>query len=193
MNIEFEATFSNIDKNDIRKKLKDLDATLVRKEFLQKRSTFHVPKECALEKSWLRVRDEDGKITLTLKSSGKQSSIEDQKEIELEVDNYKSAVLFLEKIGCKQKAYQETKREIWKLNGVEIMIDEWPFLEPFVEIEGKSEDVVKDISEKLGFDYSEASFGPVSILYSRKYGVAEKFVNNEVEEILFEGENPFLK
>jgi hypothetical protein len=32
------------------------------------------------------------------------------------------------------------------------MIDEWPFLEPFIEVEGGSELGVRQVSEKLGFD-----------------------------------------
>ncbi len=129
---------------------------------------------------------------MTFKSIDNQSDIKGQKEIELEVDNYKQAELFLKAIGCQKKSYQETRREIWKVDGVEIMIDEWPFLEPFVEIEGKSEKVVKKVSKKMGFNYNEAIFGPVSILYSQKYGVSERFINNEVREILFEGNNPFI-
>lgn len=193
MNVEFEATFKNISKDEFRDKLRDLGAEMVKEEFLQKRSTFNVPRGCKINESWLRVRDEVDKITLTFKSGGKQSAIEDQKEIELKVDNYEEAKKFLEVLGCRKKSYQETKREIWKLDEVEVMIDEWPFLEPFAEIEGKNEEEVKKASEKLGFDYNDAVFGPVSILYSEKYGVTEKFVNNEVKEILFNGDNPFIR
>lgn len=192
MNIEFEATFKDIDRDEIRNKLEDFGAELVKKEFLQKRSTWNVPSDCKIDKSWLRVRDEDGKITLTFKSQGSKETIEDQKEIELKVDDYAQAELFLETIGCNKKSYQETKREIWKLDEVEIMIDEWPFLEPFIEVEGRNEDEVKKVSEKLGFNYSKAVFGPVGILYSEKYDVTEEFVNNEVKEILFDSDNPFI-
>jgi len=192
MNIEFEATFKDIDKDEIREKLKDLGAELIKDEFLQKRSAWHVPQECKVKKSWLRVRDEDDKITLTFKSHSDRDDIKGQKEIELEVDSYSDAELFLKTIGCRKKSYQETKREIWKLDGVEAMIDEWPFLEPIIEVEGESEEAVKNVSERLGFDYSEAVFGPVGILYSQKYGVTEKFVNNKVKEILFNSDNPFI-
>lgn len=99
----------------------------------------------------------------------------------------------LKLLGCQEKSYQETKREIWKLNEVEIMIDEWPFLEPLVEIEGVTEKAVKKVSEKLGFNYSEAIFGPIGILYSKKHGISERIFNNEIKEVLFDGENPFLK
>ena len=193
MNVEYEATFSNIDKDEVRQKLKSVGAELIKKEFLQKRSTWHVPKECQIAKSWLRVRDEDDKITLTFKSVGDGTNIEGQKEVELEVDNYKQAELFLKTIGCKKKSCQETKREIWKLDDVEIMIDEWPFLEPLVEIEGKNEAVVKNVSKKMGFGYNKSIFDCVSVLYSEKYGVPENFVNNKVERIVFEEKNPFME
>jgi len=39
-------------------------------------------------------------------------------------------------MGLRQKAYQETRREVWKINDeIEIMLDEWPGISPFIEIE----------------------------------------------------------
>ena len=136
MNIEFEATFTNIDKDEMRAKLSSVGARLVRSEYMQKRFVFTLPKGHEIPGGWLRVRDEGDKITMSLKViSG--NTIEDQKEICLTVNDFNEAVLFLESIGCVQKAYQESKRELWMLDDVEITIDEWPFLEPFVEVEGK--------------------------------------------------------
>ena len=40
MSIEYEATYLNINKNEFRKKLKKLGATLVRQEYKQKRYNF---------------------------------------------------------------------------------------------------------------------------------------------------------
>ena len=103
MNIEYEATFKNINKDDVGIKLKEIGAELIRKEFLQKRSTWRPPQDCKVKKSWLRVRDENEKITLTFKSIDNQFNIKGQKEIELEVDNYKQAEIFLKVIGCQKK------------------------------------------------------------------------------------------
>jgi len=121
------------------------------------------------------------------------SNIENQKEVNLVIDDFKKGIEFLEIIGCKRKSYQETKREIWKLDNVEICIDEWPFLEPFVEIEGKSEKEVRVVSEKLGFDYSKAWFCAVGLIYSKKYNIPVEVINNEMPEIIFNTDNPFLK
>ena len=115
-----------------------------------------------------------------------------QKEICLEVNSFDEAVKLLELIGCEKKSYQETKRELWKLDDVEITIDEWPFLEPFVEVEGKSEEEVKKVSEKIGFDYDSALFCAVGKIYKMKYGIHPDEINT-VDKIVFDMRNPFLK
>lgn len=190
MKIEYEATFPNINKDEARQRLKTAGAELVRPEFLQKRSTFNLPKGHEIEGGWLRVRDEQDKITMTLKVV-KAGKIEEQKEITLKVDDYAQAEYFLQSIGCEKKSYQETKRELWMLENVEICIDEWPFLEPYVEVEGNNEESVKNISTKLGFDYSRALFCSVDVLYRMKYGMPEEKVDR-IPLITFESENPFL-
>lgn len=78
------------------------------------------------------------------------------------------------------------------MEGVEITIDEWPFLEPFVELEGKSENEVKMVSEKLGFNWTEAVFGSTHLLTSKKYGIPENVLNDEIPRIVFNMENPYL-
>ena len=191
MKTEYEATYLDIDKDEIRKRLKDSGAELVRPEFLQRRTVFDIAGKTE-EYAWLRVRDEGDKITMTYKwvASGK---IENQKEIDLIIDDFDKGIEFLKTIGCHEKSYQETKREIWKLNNVDICIDEWPFVEPFVEIEGQSEKEVIDVSEKLGFNYSEALFCSVDVIYNKKYGTPLDVINNNIPKITFDMENPFLK
>lgn len=105
---------------------------------------------------------------------------------------YSQACDFLALLGCARKAYQETKREIWMLEDVEICIDEWLFLEPFVEVEGKSEEVVKEVSEKLGFGYKKVYFGSVDGLYEKKHGISKDDINDKIEEIRFDIKNPFI-
>lgn len=191
MEIEYEATFENIDKDTIRAKLKASGAELLRLEYMQKRIVFNLPEGHEQAGGWLRVRDEGDKITMSLKIVD-GSSIEDQKELLLNIDNFETGVLFLESIGCKRKAFQESTRELWQLNSVDITIDEWPFLEPFVEVEGKSEMDVKNVSEILGFDYSTALFDSVDKQYSLKYGITKDAINQRTPEILFGMENPFI-
>lgn len=191
MKIEYEATFWPINKNDVRVRLKAAEAKLVRPEFMQKRKVFDLPTGHKIKGGWLRVRDEGDKITLSLKIVN-GDKIEDQKELCLKVDNFNEAVELLKFIGCDEKAYQETLREIWHLEGVEVTIDTWPFLEPLVEVEGKSKTEVKAVSGKLGFDWSQALFCSTDTIYSKKYNLPEKVFNMLTPLIIFDMENPFL-
>lgn len=192
MYTEFEATFTNINKDEIRTRLKKVGAKLLRKEFLQKRTVFNLPKGHEITGGWLRVRDEGDKITMSLKVVDGEK-IENQREIQLKVDSFEQAVELLETLGARKKAYQESKRELWELDGVEITIDEWPFLEPYVEIEGKSEVEVKSVAKRLKLDYEKAKFCAVGTLYAKKYGISEDRINNHTPEILFDMENPFIE
>lgn len=189
MKTEYEATFANIDKSDIRSRLKAAGAVLIKSEVLMKRKSFTPPNGEDIEYSWARVRDEGDRITMSFKSI-KGERIEDQKEEMVVIDDFQAGVNFLLALGCREKAYQESKREIWSLDGTEICLDEWPFLEPYVEVEGESEQVVKAAAEKLGFDYSSAKFCSVAVLYAEKYGISADDVSNKVPLITFD-KNPF--
>ena len=190
MNIEYEATFINVDKDEIRGRLKKAGASLAYPEFLMKRFVFELPSGHEIEGGWLRVREEADKITMSLKITD-GGKIEDQKEICLKIDNFHEGIKFLNSIGAKQKAYQESYRELWLLDNVEVCIDEWPYLEPYVEVEGKSEQEVKAVSAKLGFDYAKALFCSVDTLYNRKYGVPFDIINHKINRITFSDPNPF--
>ena len=192
MQVEYEATFTNIDKDGIRAKLKAANAVLIKPEFLQKRVVFDFPAGHEIKGGWLRVRDEVDQITLSLKIVADNKKITDQKEICLKVDSFKDAERLLEIIGCQRKSYQETKREIWHLGQVEVCIDEWPFLEPYIEVEGKSEAVVKEVTQQLGFDYLLAKFCAADSLYQDKYGLSLDTINH-IAELKFDIKNPFLK
>jgi adenylate cyclase class 2 len=76
------------------------------------------------------------------------------------------------------KSFQESRRETWKLGDAEIVLDEWPWLDPYVEIEGPSESTVKDAAATLGFNWTDAIFGRVTELYQLQYpsGDADKLV-----------------
>lgn len=193
INIEYEATFCNINIDKIREKIKSLNGELIKPMFNQKRTVFNLPKGHEIQGGWLRVRDESDKITMTLKIMESNGTIEGQKEIELIINSYENAVILLKAIGAEEKAVQESKRELWKLDEVELMIDLWPFLEPVLEIEGKNEAEVKKIAEKLGFDWNTAIFNSIDYVYSEKYNIPIYKINNETPRIMFDMENPFVE
>ncbi len=190
MKTEYEATFWPIDKDAIRNKLISVGATLSVPERLMRRRTFNLPPGQSTPTRFARVRDEGDKITMSIKDIG-GTKIEDQKEEEIVIDSFENGAALLLAMGCIEKAYQETKRELWTLDGVEIMIDEWPYLEPLIEVEGPDEASVRAVSEKIGFPWSDARFCAIGTIVSEKYGVTEDFINNHVPRIVFDEPNPF--
>ena len=192
LNTEYEATFCNIDINKTRKQIKKLGGKLLKPMFKQKRVNFYLPEGQEIKGAWLRVRDENDKITMSLKITGNNKSIDSQKEIELIVNSYENALTFLKTIGARKKSFQETKREIWEIEGVKLMIDIWPFLEPILEIEGKNEIEVKKTAKKLGLNWSNAVFNSVDFIYSQKYKIPTEKINNHTPLIKFNMKNPFV-
>jgi len=191
MNIEYEATFIPVKKDEMRARLEKAGAKLARPEFMQRRMVFFLPKGHEIDGAWLRVRDEGDKVTMSLKVIDGEK-ISDQQETCVVVGDYSETIKLLEAIGCRSKAYQESKRELWVLDDTEVTIDEWPFLEPFVEVEGKSEMVVRAVSEKIGFSWRDAKFCAVGRLYKEKYGVSLDEINNHTSRIVFGEKNPFI-
>jgi adenylate cyclase class 2 len=188
METEYEAKFLDIDKDDVRARLTAAGATLERPEFAQRRWVFDLPKEKHSPHILARVRDEGGIFTVTWKEfSGEK--IDNPKEIELIVDSFDKAVELLTELGCVPRSYQENRRELWHLGDTKVTIDSWPFYEPFVEIEGSTEEIVRKASEKAGFDWPQAHFCAVGRLYKMKYG--EHVILREMPQLTFEMSNPF--
>ncbi|MBT4722743.1 CYTH domain-containing protein [Candidatus Falkowbacteria bacterium] len=183
MMTEFEATFIDIDVDEVRKKLKSIGAKLIYPERLMTRVVFFPPKD--IKGGWMRVRDEGDKITMSLKVVNGEK-IEDQKEICFNIDDFDQGCQFLETIGAKRKSFQETKREMWHYDDVEIAIDTWPGLDPYVEVESDSEDKVKKVSDLLGFDFSKAIFGAADVIYELKLGILPDVINNRTPRITFD-------
>jgi adenylate cyclase class 2 len=190
MKKEFEAKYFIDSKGDIRKKLEGIKLKLETPEVLMKRKVFCKKGEEQTGEYW-RVRDEgNGKIVLTYKNI-KSNTINGVDELNVSIDNYDNMCEILTLTGLVHKSYQESYRETWSNDEVEITIDEWPYLQPYIEIEAENEDLVKKYSEKLGFNYSNAYFGGVDVLYEAKLKYPAKqcvvlpvftFNNKEFEE-----------
>ena len=76
-------------------------------------------------------------------------------------------------------SYQETLREVWENKEVEIVIDTWPCLQNYIEIEARNEEIVKKYAKLLNFDFDkEAFFGGVVVLYEKQYSIPQKITNN---------------
>lgn len=180
MPTEIEAKFLDVDPAAVRATLKTLGATLVQPEVLMKRKVFDHPTN--KQSDWLRVRDEGDKVTMSYKQI-LDRTVHGTKEITVEVSSFDDACAILAAAQLRQAAYQETRRETWRLDDAEIMIDTWPWIPTFVEVEAPSEEKLKMMVEKLGLDWNAALYGSVEPAYQKYYDVTEKEIDNWPEII----------
>ncbi len=184
MKTEVEAKFLDVSIEVIRAKLKELGAVCEQPMRLMRRVTIDNP-EMTAKSGFLRVRDEGNRVTATYKQFD-ASSVDGAKEIEIVVDDFDQTVALLGAVGLPHSSFQESKRETWRFGEVEIVIDEWPWLNPYIEIEGDSEVKLKDVATKLGFEWSRAVFGDVTAAYRVQYPhLNEKVALARIAEVKF--------
>lgn len=156
---EIEVKFLEIDTVQIENKLKELGAKKVF-DFLYKRRVFDFP-NMSLEanNSWLRLRDEGDKVTLTYKRrfGVGENKLKDggMYEVEINVNDFDGTANLLKSIGMKEKFYEENNRIKYVIDNVEFCIDTWPLIPTYLEIEGKNWAVVEKYSKKLGLDWDK--------------------------------------
>jgi len=170
MNNEIEAKFLSIDKNSTQNKLRNIGFELKIPDYLMRRKTFSFSRIAPGRNRWGRVRQEFDKITMSVKEVC-GSSINDTYEVELIVNDFDTATLFFEACDISAKSFQENRREMWIRNGVEVTIDTWPGLNPFIEIEGANEKIVREISNELDFDFEKAVFGSIDLVYEKELNI----------------------
>ena len=184
---EIETRFLEIDKAAVVAKLRSLGAE-DRGDSLLTEIIFYDP-----ELTWLtqhrfaRLRSSGGKTKLTYKQnapSGKQA-VDSMREVEFEVSDMQKAETLLVGIGLVAYRRQEKKRHTFVLGDVTIDIDTWPKVPTYLEIEGPSEDALKDAAQKLGFDWSNAVFADarevLEKIYHLPFGTMRSFTFDKIE------------
>ena len=174
MQTEIEVKFPQIDVEDMRRRLQKAGAVCEQPMRLMRRRTFDnsYMKE---HKGYGRVRDEGDKVTLTYKQFD-DFSLHGAQEIEFVVPDFDMACEFMMSVGAGSmtSSYQESRRETWSLGEVEIAIDEWPWLEPYIEIEAANEIEIRRVAELLGFEWNAAITGSAMAMFWQAYPNSDK-------------------
>lgn len=178
MHTEYEIRILEINHDEIIKKLEKLKA--VKKfEALQRRYVYDF--KPVKESSWIRLRSNGKETTLTIKNI-EAKTVDGTKELEIVVDDFDNTNLILERLGYKNRGYQENKRTQYILDGVEIDLDRWPLIPEYMEIEGKDEEAVYETLDKLGISKDKIVTLDVLSIY-KHYGFdAIHDLNFEMEE-----------
>lgn len=166
MKIEYEVKILDIDIKEIKQKLENLNAEFI-SENMQKRYVYDFnPID---PKKWIRLRQKGDKVELTVKEIT-DDSITWTKEIETSVWDFEKTNLILQELWYFSKAYQENKRISYRLDWVEIEIDFWPLIPPYLEIEWENEFEVEKIVQKLWYEMSATTSINTMKVYD-KYGI----------------------
>lgn len=197
MQTEIEAKFLNVNHDEIRSKLSALGATCKQPIRLMRRAIVDYADrrlQSGKPNAYIRVRDEGDKTTLTYKKF-ESLSIDGAKELETVVESFETTIAILVAIGLKVSSLQESKRETWEYMDCTIELDEWPWLNPYLEIEGSSEGTLKLVAKALELDWSVAAFGNVMVAYRAQYpGLTEKEKVGNLPEVKFDTPPPsFLR
>ena len=171
MKAEIEAKFVDVDIDDVRGRLKAAGAKLEQPMRLMRRVLIEEPHHAAT-RSFIRIRDEGDKTTLTFKRRAlpdEETTIDSTSELETTVGDFDTTIKIFAEAGWDYITFQESKRETWHLGRVEIVIDEWPWLQPMIEIEAETEEEVRNVAGAQGFSWDDAIFGSVDVVYHRDF------------------------
>ncbi len=174
MKIEKEIRFKDIDKNKIIERLQSVGAQLVHAEFTMKRSIFDIVDDTS---AWVRLREEFGCVTLSVKKIVDENSIDGTLEHQINVSHFGETEELLKLAGLKKRSYQENRRQKWMLGDVEVYIDEWPNLNPILEIEGSGKDEMASCVSKLGLNIDESTTKSITTIYLEDLGLDIKRID----------------
>jgi adenylate cyclase class 2 len=191
MKTEFEVKFYPVDKAMIIANIKKNGGRLIQPETKNILVIYGRQINPYIDGHYVRVRDEGNKVRLSVKvHASKEGSIADQKEIDTIVSDFDATVEILERSGLKRSGYQEKMRETWLLGTSEVVIDTWPGLETYIEIEDQSEDAVRSTAEVLGFNWKDKIITSVVEVYMDIYDLSREEVLKLLENTTF-ANNPF--
>lgn len=169
---ECEVKFLNIDVDELTAKIESLGGI---KQFnrLFKRIVFDYPDLRLNDEkaAWVRLRDEGDKVTLSYKQrldvGDGVSNDRSMLEHEVVVSDFDQTAEILRNIGLVDKFYEENRRVQYKLDDVELDIDYWPQLKPFLEIEATDWEAVDAMIKKLGLNPQDKKIYSTHQIYAQ--------------------------
>ncbi len=180
----------NLTTNDEQKQIEDVSSTKYLVDLLNRtddidlldkfsnKSIVEIIKKYGINPNkWVRVRETNGRTTITIKhilnpdlQKNDKEEIQRVLETEMEVPSIEEANSILEQLGFSFRNYQEKNRATYSVDGVEVDIDSWPLIPPYVEIENDSKKLIQSTIKKLGLQEYEIVSCNTADVY-KKYGI----------------------
>jgi adenylate cyclase class 2 len=185
--IEWEQRFADVDVKSLVKLLKKRGGKPIGGQELFSVQFFELPRSSTFKDGSVsqvmedrhvggfgRVRQEGPRVSLTIKKFIMVNGKKMAEEFESKVDSFVDACNLLLAAGFKQQQFQEKLRQTWKVPAMgikEVVIDVYPGLNAYVEIECESEEAMEEATKALGFDPSRALTGTTDDVYAAEYGI----------------------
>ncbi len=157
-NREIEVKFLEIDKSALIDKLHSLGATDKGEELITEQIFHDAAGEWYTQRKFARIRKTSTGIYFTFKHVEERTAT-GTVEIEFTITEPEKMKSFLEAMGLVMDREQEKRRHKFVLNDVIVDIDTWPTIPTYAELEGPSEESIREAATKLGFDWSKGVFG----------------------------------
>ena len=164
MHIELEVKVLEINITKLTAKLAEIGAVKKNETLLQRRYVydFNPPKQG----SWIRLRDTWNKVTLAIKEIS-TDKIDWTKELETAVWEFETTNSILHKLWYEPRSYQENKRTSYKWKDVDIEIDEWPQIPPYMEIEWPNIESIEDALGALWYNFDQTTSENTTKIYQK--------------------------
>ncbi len=151
---EVEAKFYLRDPDGLRRRLEALGALLAHPRVHEVNLRFDLPDgSLTRERRVLRLR-RDSHAVLTYKGPTQPGAeVAVRQEIESEVGDFEAVRRLLEALGYQVSVMYEKYRTTYRLEGMEIVLDELPY-GAFCEIEAADGESIHRLAERLGLDWT---------------------------------------
>lgn len=181
--LEIEVKFLVANLGVIRKRIMAAGGQLEKPRIYERNIRFDTPWQSLIRQGKLLRLRKDSAARITYKgesSESRPSEARIREEIEMEVEDFQTAIAILEKVGFQQQQLYEKYREVYHLDETEVVLDELPYGD-FVEIEG-DEMLLKQVANKLGLRWQKRILTNYLVLMQQ----LKEYANLEFENLTFD-------
>lgn len=182
-NLEVEVKFLVVDLAAVRKQLQDAGAEIIRPRVYERNVRFDTADNTLLKKEELLRLRQDTAVILTFKGPSEFDLVSEAKvreEIEVQADDFDRLAVILKRLGYDPQQVYEKYRETFRLNNLEIVLDEMPYGN-FIELEGNESDI-KATASLLGLNWQERILSN----YLAMMGLLAEYHNLPFQDVTFE-------
>lgn len=167
---EIEVRFLEIDPSDISQRLRSLGAIDHGEDLLEEVIFYDRDLSWRDSGKFVRLRKNKNGVFLTYKHHMSETA-EGTEEIEFTVGDINKAEVFLERLGLVAYRHQQKKRHSFQLGEVVADIDTWPKIPTYIELEGPTEESLKQAAAKLNLDWQNVVLENARLVIENRYNI----------------------